>query len=316
MGHDIHHRRAGTGLVLARDDVAAAGADYADRLSRPFATIGDSCDRPLAAAAVADARGSVLVMLPEKEFDFATANQLMRDSVALRLPVGVVPLPADPDAATETVARVVTRWRAPEPAGSRLALYCDFQDAAPAQCPWAFGWKDSDAFLDRLRSGVQAAVLHSHGNGADFRVGKHVLCVQAGTLRPPTGRRGGRFLPCQGGGDCRLDHHTEFVAFHGANAVRARLVVMLSCSAYQPYDGLLEPQFQFAHAMVSAGGHTAGLVASTRINRQPPQLGLAVARLLDAGASLGEIAMRINLLSPQSPSYLCVGDPDLSLVGP
>lgn len=307
--------RAGTGLVLAWDGVADIGRGYARALSRPFGTVPDRESWPDIAAAAVGAYSSVLVLVRERQFDFSLANQFMREGAALRLPIGVLALPDDQGDAEEFTVRAVRHWRSPVPAPHRLALYCDFRTSAPAPFPWAFGSTGSDAFIDRLRSGVDAVVLHSHGNGADFRVGEHVLCLQADRFKPAPGLPGERCLPCQAGGFCRLDHRSRFRAFHGVSAVRARLMVLLSCSAYQPRDGLLEPRFQFARRMISHGGHTAGLVASTRINHQTPQLGVAVARLLDRGASLGEVAMRINLLSSAPPSYLCVGDPDLRLTG-
>lgn len=293
-------------------DAAAAAARYAEATSRPVKPVSGRDEWSALATAAAGAYRSVFVLIREREFDFSTANQLMRDGARLRLPIGVLPLPEDPGEADALLDRTLAHRDAPESA-HRLALYCDFRATPPAEVPWAFGSAGSGEFIGQLRSGVDAVVLHSHGNGADFRVGDHVLCAQADAFKPERGRAGDRCLPCQAGGACRLDHKNGFVAFHGVGAVRARLMVLLSCSAYQPSDGLLEPRFQFARRMISHGGHTAGLVASTRINHQTPQLGVAVARLLDQGVPLGELAMRVNLLSSAPPSYLCLGDPELRL---
>ncbi|SEF23479.1 hypothetical protein SAMN05421837_102201 [Amycolatopsis pretoriensis] len=306
-------RTTGKGLVVAWTGVEGTGREYAVALSRPFSTVADRTQWSRSVEGIAAAHDSALVLLPEDEFDFSTANALMRDGVTYRLPIGVLPVPGESRAARDLTTRAVEHWRRPDHSAHRLALYCDFRSEPPTRTAWAFGSAGSDEFVERLRTGVEAVVLHSHGNGADFRVGKHVLCHQADSSRPARGRSGERFLPCQGGGPCRLEHRTEFTAFHGVGAVRARLVVVLSCSAFQPADGMLQPRFQFAGGMLSRAGHAAGLVASTRINHQTPRLGVAVARLLDDGAPLGEVAMRINLLSSAPPSYLCVGDPDLSL---
>jgi hypothetical protein len=259
----------------------------------------------------ADGERSFFLFVPESALDFATYNALIEASSARMLPLGVLPLPVDAERAGQLVARAWALARPSVRHPNRIASYCDFEREGRA--PGAFGSAQSDAFVELLRAGAEGVVLHSHGNGADFRVGRHVLCLQVGAGRPAVGRADELFLPCQGGGVCRLDHKAGFVAFHGVEAVRARLLVLLSCSAYQPADGLLGARFQFTRRLLR-GRHVAGVVASSRINHGTSRLGEAVARLLVRGASLGETALRINALPTGGPpSYLCLGDPDLTV---
>ncbi|WP_128378884.1 hypothetical protein [Streptomyces cavernae] len=300
------------GLVIGWGTGGDLARSYADALGRPFLAVSGGREWPRAAIAAAES-GSGFVVLPEEDFDFGTAGMLFEHGRNMNLPVGVLPLPMDRTEAAFLVARAWALRRLHRPFAHRTALYCDFRSGPPGGLPDAYGSAQAGQFLELLRTGVEAVVLHSHGNGADFRVGSHVLCLQADPSRPAPGRQGEKFLPCQGGGHCRLDHKTGFVAFHGASAVRTRLMVMLSCSAYQPHGGLLDPRFQFSRRLLT-GRDTVGLVASTRINHGTPQLGVAVATLLRNGASLGEVALRVNALSAGGPpSYLCVGDPDLTL---
>ena len=270
-------------------------------------------DRRSALAAVGQLERSAFVLAPERDLDFETVNQLIEQGRSQRLPIGVLPLPSE---ATDAAALVDRALRLADPTPRhrhRTALYSDFQAHPPATLPGVYGSEQADAFLERLATGVEGVVLHSHGNGADFRVGNHVLCLRVGPEAPAPGRAGERFLPCQAGGICRLDHKTGFVAYHGAASVRTRLLVMLSCSAYQPHGGLLGARFQFSQQL-QRGEHVAAVVASTRINHGTPQLGVAVNRLMEAGATIGEVAMRINLLAAEgSASYVCLGDPDLVL---
>ncbi|MGW3461835.1 hypothetical protein ACWDE9_20565 [Streptomyces olivaceoviridis] len=257
---------------------------------------------------------SVFLLAPERDLDFPTVGRLIEQGRAARLPIGLLPLPDDPDEAGRAVRRAERQAAGAGRAyRHRTALYCDFRPEPPSPDPSAHGSGQADAFMARLTDGVEGLVLHSHGNGADFRVGNHVLCLRVGPKAPAPGEPGERFLPCQAGGVCRLDHKTGFVAYHGADAVRARLVVMLSCSAYQPHGGLLGARFQLSQNLMR-GEDVAAVVASVRINHGTPQLGVAVDRLLREGASVGEVALRINRLAPaDAASYVCLGDPDLTL---
>ncbi|MFI5758517.1 hypothetical protein [Streptomyces sp. NPDC051569] len=289
---------------------------YAHALGRPVRTFVDRASALDALTDAAERYSSVFLLAPESDLDFGTVDRVMETGRSSRVPIGLLPLPEDAAEAAFLVDRS-RRLAAPAPRHRhRTALYCDFASGPPAALPGAYGSGQADAFMARLTEGVEALVLHSHGNGADFRVGNHVLCLRVGPRAPKPGRDKEHFLPCQAGGTCRLDHKTGFVAYHGASAVRARLVVMLSCSAYQPHGGLLQARFQFSQHLLRAD-HAAAVVASIRINHGTPQLGVAVTRVLEDGATVGEVALRINQLAPEgAASYVCLGDPDLALPPP
>lgn len=296
---------AADGLVVGVGDLATSAADYAAALGRPFRTVPELGD--LRSLLGGNGHASAFVVLRERELTFDRVNEVMSVSTELRLPVGVLPVP-DTSAATMPVPRQPVS----KPA-THSALYCDFVDSFPdglrATEP-VYGARESAEFLSSLRTGMEAAVIHGHGNGADFRIGSDVLCVQVGADRPAPGQPGEGFLPCQGGGPCRLDHKTSFRAFHGAGAIRARLLVMMSCATFHPADGLLDSRFQFVHALLSSG-NVAAMVTSTRINFGTTDLGIAALRSLRGGVSLGEITLRMNRLRRYGPpSYLCLGDPE------
>jgi hypothetical protein len=243
---------------------------------------------------------------------------VIRASCQLDLPVGVLPLDAGPTGALAAI-RSVTQLPQDPVYTHRVALYSDFFGTPPGAATPAmplFGETTSEPFLDWLTTGTEAVVLHVHGNGADLRVGTEVLCVQVGADRPTQAKPDERYLPCQGGGRCRLEHKTSFRAFHGPSVMRSRLVVLLSCSGFHPSDGLLDDRFTFSGAL-RKGNHVRGVITSTMINFGTPELAVATMATLDAGATLGELASKINRVPGYGPpSYLCLGDPDLRLNGP
>lgn len=305
-----------TGVVLGVAEASAAARRFCSATGRSLGRVSRAAD---IGAALAEARGhsSALVIMPGRLLTFATANTLIEAGARTGLPVGVLPVddrtPGRPDPLPPTAGFRAAGYR------HRTALYCDFLARPPGAATTAapvFGRATAAQFIDWLAEGVEGAVLHAHGNGADFRVGSHVLCVQVGGSKPSPGRPVERFLPCQAGGRCRLEHKTSFTAYHGAGAVRSRLLVLLSCSAFYLADGLLDPRFSFVSALVR-GGYTQGVIASTRINFGTPELSLAVLASLDAGRPMGEIASGINGVTRYGPpSYLCLGDPELRLAGP
>ncbi|WP_159400934.1 hypothetical protein [Streptomyces sp. NRRL B-24484] len=302
---------AAAGPVLGHAGAAAAARAHAAALGRPFRATATR--QELLGAVAAAAGGPAFVLAPEDGLDLRLTGELAETARAHAVRLGVLPLPPDPAAAARLLDRSARAVGAGPRHPHRTLHYCDFRSEAVPGPRHSYGSADSDAFVDRLAEGAEAVVLHSHGNGADFRVGRHVLCLQADPLRPAPGRPGEQYLPCQAGGPCRLEHKTGFRAFHGAGAVRTRLLVLLSCSAWQPAGGLLGARFQLARRLLD-GPHVAGFVASTRINHGTPQLGAAVERLLDTGAPLGEVALRINLLAGEGlASYVCVGDPELRI---
>ncbi|MCU7822126.1 hypothetical protein [Kitasatospora sp. DSM 101779] len=300
-----------SGLVLGHAGAAGAARAHAAALGRPFRP---TASRQELVEAVAAAAGTpAFVLAPEAELDLGLTGELAETGRAHAVRLGVLPLPPDPAAAARLLDRSARAAGAGPRHPHRTLHYCDFRREPVPGPRHSYGSDSSDEFIARLVEGAEAVVLHGHGNGADFRVGRHVLCLQADLLRPAPGHPGEQYLPCQGGGPCRLEHKTGFRAFHGAGAVRSRLLVLLSCSAWQPSGGLLGPRFQLARRLLD-GPHLAGFVASTRINHGTPQLGAAVERLLDTGAPLGEVALRINLLAGEGlASYVCVGDPELRI---
>jgi hypothetical protein len=305
-------RPASSGVVIGWGCAGEPAEAYARKQGRPFAVYPDRAAALSDLTRLCTRHRSVLVVAPEPDVDFAGINALMSASLSARVPVGVLPLPEDPTARA-VLLNQVTRLTDAAPRPTSTVLYCDFSHEPPADLPHAHGSGQARAFMEKLVGGVDALVLHSHGNGADFRVGDQVLCLGVGAGAPRRGSAGEHFLPCQGGGACRLDHKKGFVAYHGAAAVNARLVVMLSCSAYQPHGGVLDARFQFSQHLLRAG-RVAAVVASSRINHGTPQLGVAVTRLLEDGASMGEVALRINRLAAEgTASYVCLGDPDLTL---
>jgi hypothetical protein len=305
------------GLVVGVGPLRAAAVGYADALDRPVQLVPDltGLEAILGAAQV---HGSAFLIVPERWLTVELTNRIT--ALAAGLPVGLLPVPAG-DAGATTVLRMLLLHAAPPDYSTHSALYCDFVDRVPgtAAADLVFGAHESAEFLATLRRGVAAAVVHSHGNGADFRVGDDVLCVQVGRPRPDPGRPGESFLPCQSGGPCRLDHKTSFTAFHGADAIRARVLVLISCAAFHPAGGLLDLRFQLISALLT-GQHVTAVITSTRINFSTPELGAAVLHSLRAGTSVGEVTSRMNQIAWYGPpSFLCIGDPETRLpktVGP
>jgi hypothetical protein len=305
-----------TGVVLGVAEASATARRFCSATGRSLGQVSRAADL---GAALAEARGqsSAFVIIPGHLLTFATANALIEAEARTGVPVGVLPVddhgPGQPDPLLPTAGFGAAGYR------HRTALYCDFLARPPEAATTAepvFGRATAAQFIDWLAEGVEGAVLHAHGNGADFRVGSHVLCTQVGAGKPSPSRPGERFLPCQAGGRCRLEHKTSFAAYHGPGAVRSRLLVLLSCSAFYLADGLLDPRFSLASALFR-GGYTQGIIASTRINFGTPELSLAVLASLDAGRPLGEITSGINGVTRYGPpSYLCLGDPELRLAGP
>jgi hypothetical protein len=305
----------GTGGAVVGVGAASDFAEHlATALERPVATVSRLSDAGRAIKA-ASRHSSTFILLPRRLLTYAAARELIEISCELDHPIGLLPLDAGINEMADGIAR---RWippSAPPVFPHRIALYCDFRTIAPPGFPLFAGADHSERFIQWLREGTEGVVMHVHGNGADFRVGRHVLCRQVGADRPVRGRADESHLPCQAGGRCRLEHKTSFDAFHGPSAVRARLLVLLSCAAFHPADGLLDARFVFAEALLS-GDHVRGVVTSSMINFGTAELAVATAASLDAGATLGTIASRINALAGHGPpSYFCLGDPELRLTG-
>src|SRR5215471_17527294 len=154
---------------------------------------------------------SALVVAPGDDVTYGAVESLLDVSLAVGTPVGVVPLDRD---GWLLGARPEPAPPAPEVA----AMYCHFRTRY--DCDVEYGREEAAAFLARLGGGVEAAVFHAHGNGADLQVGSHVMCVQVDRLRGRP-RPGDLTLACQAGGPCRLSH-LSLTAYWGASAMRAR----------------------------------------------------------------------------------------------
>lgn len=245
---------------------------------------------------------SALVALPAAELTYRALEGLLASSVAGRTPLGV--LPVGPD------GRLLGARSTPAPPAPAVgALYCHFRDRF--ECQTEYGRDEAEGFLRRVAGGVEAAVVHAHGNGADLQFGPHVLCVQVDHLRgtPPPGQL---VLPCQAGGPCRLSH-LPLTAYWGASAIRARILVLASCWGYHPADGLLGPEALLGTALFR-GPSVEAFVASTRVTYNTPDLASAALAFLELGGTAGQLALLLNRFpGTATPPYVCVGDPDVTV---
>lgn len=243
--------------------------------------------------------GSTLIVTPAADLTYRALGAYAEASVATGTPIGVLPVGAD--------GRLLGAGRRPAPpAPAAGALYCHFRPAFA--CDAEFGRDEVETFLDRLTGGVEAAVLHTHGNGADLQLGEHVVCVQVDHLR---GRPepGDLTLPCQAGGPCRLAH-LPLTAYWGASAVRARIVVLISCWGYLPADGLLSAEALLGTALFR-GPNVEAFIATTRVTYNTPELAQAALAFLEMGGTAGELTLLLNRFpGTASPPYVCVGDPE------
>jgi hypothetical protein len=249
-------------------------------------------------------REPALVALPPRLLTYELLNELLATAVETETPLGFLPFDGD----SPLIPAVSTH--PPHPHAG--VLYCDFARRFP--CDVEFGSGEVDAFLRRLADGVEAMVVHAHGNGADLRLGEQVMCVQVDGLRGTPGA-GDRALACQLGGPCRVEH-LPLRSYWGASAVRARLAVFLSCFGYLPADGLISPHLLFASALLR-GPQVEAYVASTRVTFNTTTLARAALGYLETGGTAGGLALLLNSSSATaSPSYVCVGDPGMAIRHP
>jgi hypothetical protein len=301
MSHD-----PGRGLVVGVGSGRAAATAFAERLGRPCTLLDDSA-RPW--SMIKGAHSSVFLFLPERELDIRFASQWIAATGSSGVPTGVFPVPDDPIRAASAAARLAGLRLRARAYPRAVATYCDFVEHGPADRPSFFGRREASDFLEALEHGADMVVFQGHGNGADFRVGEHALCVQADRLRPAPGQSGERFLPCQAGGPCRLEHKS-MRSFVGAERFHARAVVLISCWAFSLADGPIDPRFLFGSALL-AGDHVQSVVASYRVHYNTPELSVAAHEFLAAGGDLGSLARGLNAIDEDRGSYLCFGDPDL-----
>ena len=290
------------GVGIPAADAATLYGSTLGREVRRFAATSelvDWLDRPAAA--------SVFAFLPESQFDLELCAALISVAQRRDLPLGLFPVTgaAAAQAAAVRLAELALR---PRPYPRDVLFYGDFLAHAPPSLAHGFGRAEVEPFLAALDTGAGALVFHGHGNGADFRVGHSALCVQADDLRPAAGRPGERFLACQAGGRCRLEHK-GLRSFLGASQVHAGIVVLLSCAGVAPADGLFGLRFLFSQALLR-GDHVRVVVSSVRVNANTAAQGVAVARLLAAGCRAGELPLYLNSDSSAGGCFLCIGDPE------
>ena len=298
---------AGRAWVVAVGGAAAWAECYAAAFARPLAML-QTVDE-LWAWLSREPFTSVFIWLPERECTFAVVNRAMEVGVRRELPLGILAVPEHPEQATHLLTRLIGLKLSPRHFPHPSILYCDFVTEAPRGLAQCFGTSQVDQFLECSEEGAQALIFHGHGNGGDFRIGHSAICVQVDGNRPAADATR-RVLPCQLGGRCRLEHKTNLRAFYGSSLMKASYVVLLSCWGFSPHDGLIEPAFTLSGALMR-GDSVQALVTSTRINFTTPALAVAATRFVRAGATLGELALRINGFDPEAaPAYLCIGDPE------
>jgi hypothetical protein len=187
-----------------------------------------------------------------------------------------------------------------------LASYFEFVDAPRlfglADSWGKSGWRD---FLESAGGRTDAVVVHTHGSGGCFALGKGALCARnAGSHRSDTEHH----LPCQGGGECFRAADLEY---RSADDISARVVALLSCLALSFSDALLAPQHTFLAALLRSA-RTAAVLTSFRVVMLSTLDGMLVDWMLRAGFSVGEIAATLNeLKGGEMPWFVCVGDPDV-----
>lgn len=253
---------------------------------------------------------SVFAFAPEACLTLERSMRLVRSSCrgdVLR-PLGIMPVPAHLDAAAVMAARLAALAARRDPFARRLIAFVD-QRERPAGVRYGYADGEADEFARVMEETAEVAILRLHSNGADFRLGASVLCVQADALRPAPGRVGERFLPCQAGGPCLRTFHSPR-AFVGASQLKVGLAIFLSCNVFLPAGGILDPRFGFVDALLR-GDHVRGLVASFTSNVAEPDWVSRVAALVEEGCPLGALAARISQAQePGTESYLCLGDPE------
>lgn len=249
--------------------------------------------------------GSALVVVPGDQLTYAAVESLLAASVRSRVPVGVLPAGRD--------GQVLGAGRPKGPPARHAGMmYCHFRNRFG--CDAEYGREESEAFLTRLAGGVEAAVFHAHGNGADLQLGPHVVCVQADDLRGKP-RPGDLTLPCQAGGPCRLAH-LPIEAYWGAATIRARIVVLVTCWGYHPADGVISPEVLLGTALFR-GPAVEAFVASTRVTYNTPEVTQAALAFLEMGGTAGELTLLLNQFpGTATPAYVCIGDPDVRVQAP
>ncbi|WP_161607103.1 hypothetical protein [Myxococcus xanthus] len=258
---------------------------------------------------------SLLFFIPENEFDLRLCHEFIQWAGEHGVASGIMPVPEDPTQAMLKACRLIALEIRATPYPHGVLTFNDFPSSSHGTGSY-FGSARADDFIHAISEGANALVLSAHGNGADFKVGKRVLCVQADGLAPEPGQPGETFLPCQTGGACLREPTHARAEFVGPGALRVAAVVMLSCSGIVPKGGVFDARFSFSEALFR-GEHVRGVVAAYRYIVLTPDACLEAARLLRAGASLGELTLSLNKhFHAECKAYVCLGDPDFRPFAP
>jgi hypothetical protein len=305
-------RRGGTVAALGEAGRAAAEL-YAAAYARPIVTFDSDAElwRWLARSRTSTA----FIMAPATWFSFERCDALVATVLRCELPIGIYPLPTNVRAAARAAARLVALGMRDAPDPATVTAYSDYVPSMSATRIAAadfYGRDEVDGFLRALGMGTGAAIVHTHSNGADFRLGGHVLCVQADDLRPSGPRRGERCLPCQAGGPC-LRAGLQPRSFVGAAAFRTPVVIFLSCNVLLPHGALLHHRLGYLEALFR-GDTVRAAIASYTANSSPVSRVQEIAELVLRGTPLGEVAASLGRSQARGTgSYVCVGDPETIL---
>lgn len=302
MSTEANQQAVATGVVTAWEpELAAQARQFAAAHGRRFV------ERPAGATVdefVEEVRSAVslTVFVSAGRMIHAFLHAIIQASVRRRLSVGLVPCTPD------SQVPLAPPPHDPLPRRSPLFSYFHAGDDVPGEAD-TYGRPGWEAFLAASEAGAEAMILHTHSNGADAPFGGAILCARVdGRLRAA---RLVRCLPCHADGPCIREPGHEFSVYFGPSRLRCHALVLLSCTGFPPADSLLQYEASLAHAALR-GGTIRSIVTSIRIAGSTTlPLAIGAKRYLEAGATMGTLALAINLADTASlPHYVCIGDPE------
>lgn len=300
---------AGSPVVAVGEEAREPAARFAAATSRELRVAShDGWERSL----LEHGANELFFWLPQELLTQECCQRLIRTSVEQNVAVGLLPLPAEAEEREAAVKRELTLARQPRVFPARQAYYDDYTQTASVDGRVTVGAESARAFLAAVGSGVECAIFHGHGNGADMKVGTSVLCVQADESRPADASAGERCLPCQASGPC-LRERNPIDSYVGACGVDAGIVVLLACESISTFDSVIASRFTFAHALMRRPSVRA-LVGSVMAHVTVPAIASTAAQFIDEGGSAGELALCLNAVATlEQASFLCLGDPGARL---
>ncbi|HYP89996.1 MAG TPA: hypothetical protein VEQ59_17625 [Polyangiaceae bacterium] len=246
---------------------------------------------------------SVLAFVPSRDLTHENCRRLAEATSRDEAPLGLLPLEDSVESWFFCVARqLALKARPARHVG--LALFDGVTEGKDLT-------EMASEFLQRVRAGVDVTLFAGHGNGCDFQLGNRILCEQADGLRSRSATAIG-CLPCQAGGNCGRET-TGAVEVVGASALRTRALVLLSCWGILPADGRVQWPHSFASALLR-GPHVQAVIGSSKIETVGAGVADACAEALRDGMSLGELVQELNGGCGDAPTFLCLGEPDLTLL--